>query len=59
MESTDSLRNKIINLHNEGKSYREISSILGCSKSTISYHLKESTRNKVKERKQKSIETEG
>ena len=32
-------KNKIFELHNQGKSYREIQEILGCSKGTISYHL--------------------
>ena len=31
-------KDKILKLRAEGKSYREIQSILGCSKSTISYH---------------------
>ena len=35
-----SLKQDIINLRNEGKSFSEIQSILGCSKGTISYHLK-------------------
>jgi len=34
------LRNKIIELRINGKKYTEISEILGCSKSTISYHCK-------------------
>lgn len=29
----------ILELHGQGKSYREISLLLGCSKGTISYHL--------------------
>jgi DNA-binding CsgD family transcriptional regulator len=32
-------KDEIIRLGNEGKSYREIQKILGCSKGTISYHL--------------------
>ena len=31
-------KDKILKLRSEGKTYREISSILGCSKSVISYH---------------------
>lgn len=31
-------KDKILQLRSEGKTYREISSILGCSKSVISYH---------------------
>lgn len=34
------LKQEIIKLRNDGKSYSEIQSILGCSKGTISYHLK-------------------
>lgn len=32
------MKDKILNLRLEGKSYNEIKDILGCSKSTISYH---------------------
>lgn len=32
------MKNEIIKLRNEGKTYNEIRKILGCSKSTISYH---------------------
>jgi len=32
-------KNEIIRLGKEGKSYREIQRILGCSKGTIAYHL--------------------
>lgn len=32
-------KNEIIRLGKEGKSYREIQKILGCSKGTIAYHL--------------------
>ena len=32
-------KEEIIRLHKEGKSYRQIQEILGCSKGTISYHL--------------------
>lgn len=35
------LKEKIIILFNEGKSYNEIKLILGCSKGTISYHCSE------------------
>lgn len=35
---TISLKEKILELRNEGKNYNEISEILGCSKSTISFH---------------------
>jgi predicted transcriptional regulator len=33
----------IIRLRNEGKSYGEISEILGCSKGTVAYYLKDKT----------------
>jgi transposase len=35
---TDGLKNKILKLRSEGKSYKAISEELGCSKATISYH---------------------
>ena len=35
-----STKEKIILLRKQGKSYREIESELGCSKSLISYHCK-------------------
>lgn len=41
MES-DNLKNKIIKLRKEGNPYDEIKKILGCAKSTISYHCKNS-----------------
>ena len=34
------MKDEIIKLFEEGNTYNEISSILGCAKSTISYHLK-------------------
>lgn len=36
-----SYKEDILRLRNEGKSYSEISEILGCSKGTIAYYLKE------------------
>ena len=41
-------KDKIIELHKEGKSYNEIQKILGCARSTISYHLSEKTKEKSK-----------
>lgn len=35
----NTLKSQIEKLYNEGKTYREISKILGCSKGTISYHV--------------------
>lgn len=41
-----SKRNKILELRNEGKSYREIEKILGCSRSVIAYHCEPRIREK-------------
>ena len=53
------MKEKILELRNEGKSYGEIQKILGCSKSTISYHCgdgqKEKTRNRTKKRRENKI----
>jgi len=46
------MKDQILSLRNEGKSYNEIQSILGCSKSTISYYLNENTSKKIKIRNQ-------
>jgi transposase len=43
-------KEEIFRLRSEGKSYREIQSILGCSKGTIAYHLGENQRKKSSER---------
>jgi CRISPR/Cas system Type II protein with McrA/HNH and RuvC-like nuclease domain len=40
------MKDQILKLRAEGKSYREIEKILGCSKSTIAYHCNESYRKK-------------
>jgi DNA-binding Lrp family transcriptional regulator len=40
------MKEKIKKLRKEGKTYNEISKILGCSKGTISYHLKNSLRDR-------------
>ena len=46
------MKEKIIQLYNEGKSYKKIQDILGCSKGTISYHCgigqKEKAKNRLK-----------
>jgi transposase len=34
------IKNDILNLRKKGKSYREIQTILSCSKGTIAYHAK-------------------
>ena len=40
------MKQRILELHQEGKSYREIEEILNCSKGTISYHLSPKTKSK-------------
>lgn len=51
------MKKEILRLRSEGKSYREIQKILGCSKGTISYHCgieqKEKTKNRLKKRRSK------
>ena len=53
------MKEKIIELKNEGKSYRQIQKILNCSKGTISYHLginqKEKTNNRTKKRRENKL----
>mgnify|MGYP000362324040 FL=1 len=44
------MKEKILQLRNEGKSYKEIREILKCSKSTISYHCGDGQKEKTKER---------
>jgi 5-methylcytosine-specific restriction endonuclease McrA len=50
------MKDEIIKLYSEGNTYEQISKLLNCSKSTISYHLKEKTRIKTKERQDKRRE---
>jgi DNA-binding CsgD family transcriptional regulator len=40
MANKRNLKNDIIELRNQGKSYREIQKILGCSRGTINYHCR-------------------
>ena len=51
------MKDKILALHTEGKSYRQIQALLGCSKGTIAYHLgtgqKEKTRQRAKDKRGK------
>lgn len=49
----EKLSEAIIRLRNEEKTYNEIADELGCSKSTISYHLGEGQKEKNKERQEK------
>lgn len=44
-------KENILKLREEGKSYKEIQKILGCSKSTISYHLGEGQIEKTNKRR--------
>lgn len=43
-------KEKILQLRKEGKSYREIQKIVGCSKGTISYHLGAGQKEKTNQR---------
>lgn len=49
------IKDQILQLRNEGKSYKQIKELLNCSKSTISYHCgegqKEKTLNRTKKRR--------
>lgn len=47
------MRDDIIKLRKEGKTYSEISKILGCSKSTVSYHCGKGQKEKSKIRQNK------
>jgi CRISPR/Cas system Type II protein with McrA/HNH and RuvC-like nuclease domain len=47
------MKKKILQLRDEGKTYDEIKKILGCSKSTISYHCGKGQKEKTKERTEK------
>lgn len=47
------MKNKILKLRKDGKSYREIQNILGCSKSNISYHCGNNQKEKTRKRTQK------
>ena len=44
------MKEKILKLRGEGKSYSEIQKILGCSKGTISYHCGKGQKDKTLER---------
>lgn len=45
-----SIKEKILKLKSEGKSYREIQKILNCSKGTIAYHLGDGQKQKTVKR---------
>ena len=48
------MKELIIKLHNEGKSYREIADIAHCSRGLISYYINPEGKSKTKERNQKN-----
>jgi hypothetical protein len=48
------MKNKILKLRSEGKSYREICRILNCSKGTVAYHCGEGQKEKNRKRAQKN-----
>lgn len=52
MEET--LKSKITELRNTGKTYNEISKILDCSKGTIAFHLSQACRDKTYQRTRNS-----
>lgn len=47
------MKKQILKLREEGKTYTEIKEIVGCSKSTISYHCGKGQKEKTKERTNK------
>lgn len=55
------MKDEILKLKSEGKSYNQIREILGCSKGTIAYHCgigqKEKTKKRVKQRRENVLET--
>lgn len=50
------MKEEILKLREEGKTYNEIMKILGCSKSTISYHCGENQKQKTLDRTSKRRE---
>lgn len=53
IEPTTELGEDILTLRKQGLSYSKIAKKLNCSKSTISYHLSEGCKDKIKERKKR------
>ena len=47
------MKDKILKLRSEGKSYMEIMKELGCSSSTVSYHCGEGQKEKTSNRQKK------
>lgn len=56
-ESESELGQKIIDLRKQGFSYTKIAKKLNCSKATVSYHCSQSSRDKTKDRQEKSKQT--
>jgi 5-methylcytosine-specific restriction endonuclease McrA len=64
----EKLKDRIVSLRKQGKTYNEISSVLGCAKSTVSFHLskldwsdklfKEKSKTNIEKRKLNSIGVE-
>lgn len=50
------MKEEILKLREEGKTYNQIKEILGCSKSTISYHCGDGQKEKTKKRTRKRRE---
>lgn len=48
------MKDQIIELQKQGKSYNEICEILGCSKGTVSYHCGVNQKDKARKRQQKN-----
>lgn len=51
------MKERILQLRKEGKTYNEIREIVGCSKGTISYHCGEGQREKYRKRLRKNRKT--
>ena len=47
------MKEDILKLRAEGRSYNEIQKLLGCSKSTIAYHCGKGQKDKTKKRQNK------
>lgn len=47
------MKEEIIKLRQEGKSYREISNLIGCAKSTVIYHCNDDQKLKYRDRQRK------
>lgn len=54
MNNIDKMKEEILKLRTEGKTYDEIVEIIGCSKGTVSYHCGQGQKEKAKKRLQKN-----